>query len=85
MQYNPSIIAARSNIDIADASVRLQRSGHFPTLDLVASYTSFTNNEFILRDDLQNPIANVDLTNDDQRIGLQLSVPMRFYIEQTAQ
>jgi len=76
MQYNPSIIAARSNIDIADASVRLQRSGHFPTLDLVASYTSFTNNEFILRDDLQNPIANVDLTNDDQRIGLQLSVPI---------
>jgi len=76
MQYNPSIIAARSNIDIADASVRLQRSGHFPTLDLVASYTSFTNNEFILRDDLQNPIATVDLTNDDQRIGLQLSVPI---------
>jgi len=76
MQYNPAVIAARSNIEIADASVRLQRSGHFPTLDLVASYTNFTNNEFILRDDLQNPIANVDLTNDDQRIGLQLSVPI---------
>jgi len=76
MQYNPAVIAARANVEIADSTVRLQRSGHYPTLDLVASYTSFTNNEFILRDDLQNPIANVDLTNDDQRIGLQLSVPI---------
>jgi len=76
MQYNPSVVSAHKSVEIADSTVKLQRSGHYPTLDLVASYTSFTNNEFILRDDLQNPIANVDLTNDDQRIGLQLSVPI---------
>jgi len=76
MQFNPAVISAQMGVEIADATVKLQRSGHYPTLDLVASYSSFTNNEFILRDDLQNPIANVDLTNDDQRIGLQLSVPI---------
>ncbi len=76
MLYNPSIISAHKNVDIADATMRLQRSGHYPKLELVGSYTSFTNNEFIIRDDFQNPIGAVELTNDDKRIGLQLSVPI---------
>ncbi len=76
MQYNPAVVSASKEVEIADASVRLQRSGHYPTLDLVGSYSSFTNNEFIIRDDFQNPIATTDLTNDDMRIGLQLSVPI---------
>jgi len=76
MQYNPAVVSASKEVEIADAAVRLQRSGHYPTLDLVASYSSFTNNEFIIRDDFQNPIATTDLTNDDMRIGLQLSVPI---------
>ena len=76
MRYNPAVVSAQMNIEIADATVRLQRSGHFPTLDLVASYSSFTNNQFIIRDDFQNPIATTDLTNDSTSIGLQLSVPI---------
>jgi outer membrane protein len=76
MQYNPAIVAAQKEVEIADATTRLARSGHFPTLDLTASYTSFTNNEFILRDDFQQPIATTDLTNKDTRIGLQLNVPI---------
>jgi len=76
MQYNPAVVSAQKGVEIADASVRLQRSGHFPTLDLVGSYSSFTNNEFIFRDDNQIPIGTTDLTNDDMRIGLQLSVPI---------
>jgi outer membrane protein len=76
MQYNPAVVSAHKGVEIADASVRLQRSGHFPTLDLVGSYSSFTNNEFIFRDDNQIPIGTTDLTNDDMRIGLQLSVPI---------
>jgi len=76
MLYNPAVVSAHKNVEIADATVRLQRSGHFPTLDLVGSYSNFTNNEFIIRDDFQNPIAVVDLENDDKRIGLQLSVPI---------
>lgn len=76
MLYNPSVISAHKGVEIADATTRLQRSGHYPSLDLVASYSSFTNNQFIIRDDFQNPIATTDLTNDDKRIGLQLTVPI---------
>jgi outer membrane protein len=76
MQYNPSVIAAQKNVEIADATTRLQRAGHFPTLDLTAGYTNFTNSEYVLRDDFQRPIATTDLTNKDQRIGLQLTVPI---------
>ncbi len=76
MQYNPAVIAAQKSLEIADATVRLQRSGHFPTLDLVASTGRFTNNEFLIRDDFQQPIGNVPLTSDDNRISLQLSVPL---------
>jgi outer membrane protein len=76
MQYNPAVVSAQMAVEIADSSVRLERSGHFPTLDLVGSYSSFTNNEFVIRDDFQNPIATTDLTNYDSRIGLQLSVPI---------
>jgi len=76
MQYNPAIIAAQENVEIADATTRLQRSGHFPTLDLVASYNNFSNNEYVIRDDFQNPIGITSLVNKDARIGLQLNVPI---------
>ena len=76
MLNNPSVIAAHNGVEIADASMRLQRSGHLPTLDLTGSINRFTNNEFIIRDDFQNPLFTTDLTNDDNRIGIQLSVPI---------
>lgn len=76
MRYNPAVIAAQKSLEIADATVRLQRAGHFPTLDLVASTGRFTNNEFLIRDDFQRPIGTVPLTSDDNRISLQLSVPL---------
>src|SRR5690554_233297 len=50
MQHNPGIRAALANVDIADSSVRLQRAGHYPSLDLVAGYSGFTNNNFLFRD-----------------------------------
>jgi outer membrane protein len=73
MQYNPAIVAASQEVDIADANTRLQRSARIPTLDLVASYGNFTNNELVIRDDFQNPIGATSLTNKDTRIGLQLN------------
>lgn len=76
MLNNPAVVAAQKGVEIADASVRLQRSGHFPTLDLTGSISRFTNNEFIIRDDFQNPLFTTNLTNDDNRIGIQLSVPI---------
>ena len=73
---NPLLLSSLKAVEFADANVRLQKSGHYPTLDLVASYTEFTNNEFILRDDFQQVIATTDLVNDDLSISLQLNVPI---------
>ncbi len=76
MQHNPSVIAASLGVDIADATVRLQRSGHYPSLDLVGSISQFTNNKVALTGDFGDIRAITDLVNDDKRIGLQLSVPI---------
>ncbi len=76
LQSNPSIIAAQYGVEIADANARLQRSGHFPTLGLEAGYSNFTNNNYILFDDFQNPIGQVDLENTDFTYGLRLTVPI---------
>ncbi len=76
MQYNPAVVSARAGVDIADSTVKLQRSGHYPSLDLVGSYRNFTNNNYTLTDDFQNPIATTDITSEDMQIGLQLSVPI---------
>lgn len=76
MLYNPLVISAHMGVEIADATVRLNRSGHYPTLDLTGSYTHFTNNNYIVRDFFQNPIGTTDITNEDMRLGIQLSVPI---------
>ena len=75
MQYNPLVISAHKSVEIADATVRLNRSGHFPTLDLVGSYSHYTDNEFVFRPRPDEEIRT-DLTNEGTRIGLQLSVPI---------
>jgi len=76
MQNNPSVVAAIKGVDIASDTVKLERAGHYPTLDLVAGYSKFTNNKFLIRNDFQEPIGTVPLTSKDQQWGLQLSVPL---------
>lgn len=73
---NPQVLASRATADIAEANVRLERSGHFPTLDLTAARNEFTNNEFLIRDDFQNPIGTTDLEVDDTTITLRLNIPL---------
>jgi outer membrane protein len=81
LQYNPAVVSARAGVEIADATVSLQRSGHYPTLDLVASVSEFTNKNN--RQFFPDPINEgefqsylTDSITDDMRIGLQLSVPI---------
>jgi len=76
MANNPQVLAARAGYDVAEANVRLQRAGHFPTLDLVASYSDFTNNEYLIRDDFQEPIGTTTLGVRDTQIGLLLNIPI---------
>lgn len=61
---NLSIISALNQAEIARKAIDLQRSGHLPKLDLVASYgVSDVNSTFGLR-------------GDTQSVGLQLNVPI---------
>jgi len=73
MTSNPVVLARRAGYEVADANVRLQRAGHFPTLDLTANYTDFTNNEFFNR---APPFQKTSLGVEDTQIGLVLSVPI---------
>ncbi|MDX1554404.1 MAG: TolC family outer membrane protein [Xanthomonadales bacterium] len=73
---NPQVLSSKAAVEIAEANVRLERSGHFPTLDLTASINEFTNNEFLIRDDFQNPIGTTSLSVDDTQFFLRLNVPL---------
>jgi outer membrane protein len=76
MQYNPTVVFAHMGVDIADSTMRLQRSGHFPTLDLVGSISQFTNNKSEIRNDAGQVLAATNVVSDDSRITLLLNVPI---------
>lgn len=73
---NPVVLSARAAVDISDSNMRLARSGHYPTLDLVASYSDFKNNKFIIRDDFQRPIGTTSLGVDDATVQVLLNIPI---------
>ncbi|MEE4172711.1 MAG: TolC family outer membrane protein [Xanthomonadales bacterium] len=76
LEFNPFVVQARFATDIADANVRLQRTGHFPTLNLSAGYSDFTNNSIQLTNDIGEVIATTSLEAQDFRYGLVLNVPI---------
>lgn len=76
MQYNPFVVSAQMGVEIADANIRLQRSGHFPTLDLVGSMNRFTNNKRAFTSLTGENFATTEVKSDDNQIGLRLSVPI---------
>lgn len=73
---SPEVTALHAAVGVAESNVRLQRSGHFPTLELGASYNDFTNNEYLIRDDFQQPIGTTSLGVDDTQLELLLTVPI---------
>lgn len=76
LQNNPSALAARAAVDVAGANMRLARSGHFPTLDLVAGYNQFTNEKYVYRDLINEIELNTNLQVDDTQVGLVLNIPL---------
>jgi outer membrane protein len=61
---NFNVIAAVNQTEITRKSIELQRNGHYPSLDLVGSYT------------LSDVGSNFGIQGDRQSIGLQLNVPL---------
>ncbi len=76
MQYNPTVIFEQMNVEIADANIRLQRSGHYPTLDLVGSLNRFRNNKRAFADLTGQNFATTEINADDNQVGLRLNVPL---------
>ncbi len=76
LSNNPNVVASRAAVEVADSNMRLARTGHFPTLDLVATYNDFENSKFIIRDDFQQPLTRTDLGVDDTTVQLQLNIPI---------
>ena len=76
LQSNPAVLSSRAAFEVAEANVRLARSGHFPTLDLVASYNRFIDNERNFRFNLASPPTIAKLENNDTQIGLVLDIPL---------
>jgi outer membrane protein len=73
---NPEVLSLHAAVEVAESNVRLQRSGHYPTLELGASYNDFTNNEYLIRDDFQQPIGTTSLGVDDTQFELLLTIPI---------
>ena len=76
MRYNPTVVFAHMGVEIADANIRLQRSGHYPTLDLVGALNRFTNNKRAFASLTGENFATTEIQSDDNQIGLQLNVPI---------
>ena len=76
LQNNPSVLSSRAALEVAEANVRLARSGHFPTLDLVASYNRFIDNERNFRFNLESLPTIAKLENNDAQIGVVLDIPL---------
>ncbi len=66
MDQNFALLAARFNAEIAERNVSLQRAGHYPSLDLVASMGK--------TDSSSGASAARDV--EDAVVGLRLSVPL---------
>jgi outer membrane protein len=79
LQSNPAVLSTRAAVEVADANMRLARSGHLPTLDLIASYDRFKNNAYVDRvidEDGMLQEFTSSLKNNDARATLVLDVPI---------
>lgn len=77
LDSNPVVRRQRSEVDAADADVRIARAGHLPTLGLTGSLGRNLNNEFVLRDpETQAQIGSTTFRTDSWQLGLTLNVPV---------
>jgi outer membrane protein len=73
LEQNLALQSSRLAADIAKENVRVARSGHYPTLDLVLSHSGFDQDADQTNNGLTGP-ADADSTQDT--ISLQLNFPI---------
>ena len=64
IENNPGLKAAQEAVQVAEKEVEIQKSGHYPALDLVAGYND------------SNSTARQALDVDGSSVGVQLSLPI---------
>ena len=74
LRNNPEVLAAVAAVDVAGANMRLSRTGYFPTLDLTAGYSEFTDKKY--RDVINEVVFNEDLEVDTTSVALVLNIPI---------
>lgn len=74
LEQNLSIIANRFNVESAQKTVDIRRSGHFPTLDLVARHSD-SDSDFTAQQ-LGNPQSTGTSAFAQDYVGIELSVPI---------
>jgi len=74
MDQNLSLVASRIAEEIARDEVKVRRTGHYPTVDLVASRSSFENDQDTANDG--GPFFPSDADSIGNRISLQVRVPL---------
>lgn len=75
LSQNPDLIAARLAADVARENITIARTGHAPTIDIVASktFSNTSGNATIFDPTAQFP---ADSLSHDSQIGLQITVPL---------
>lgn len=66
LKQNPELLAAVATAESAQRDIKVQRAGHFPTLDLTADYTRLDNNFG----------GVIPIKRDDSSVGLELRIPL---------
>jgi len=66
---NLDLIAQKISVDIAKENINISRSGHYPTLDLAASYSTKDSDDVL-------SVPNFARESDSQSIGITLTVPL---------
>lgn len=79
MDQNLSLIASRLAEEIARDEIRIRRSGHYPTVDLVASRSRFDSQQDTANAISPQPFGPFfpsDISSASNRISLQVNVPI---------
>ena len=64
LQNNPNVVSARLTAEAARQDIEIERSGHYPTLDLIGDYRSFDSN------------SDRGTDVDTLSAGVQLAIPI---------
>ncbi|MCZ6561177.1 MAG: TolC family outer membrane protein [Gammaproteobacteria bacterium] len=74
LKNNLALNSTRLQADIAKDQVRINRSGHLPTIDFFASRTGFDRDAN--RSDQGGPFGPADSSNNSTNYSLQLNIPI---------